>query len=52
MSKSLLLLLAGTVSAWLIMGWITKNFNEDFLFVLLFGVFVGYGVGRQEVDKE
>ena len=52
MSKAMLLLLAGIISAWLVMSFITKEFNEEFLLILLFGVFLGYGVGRREVDKE
>ncbi|MFS0688801.1 hypothetical protein AB1K89_06125 [Sporosarcina sp. 179-K 8C2 HS] len=48
MSKTLLILIAGILSAWLVIGFFTKNYDGDFLIILLFGVLVGYGVRKRE----
>ncbi|WP_338657424.1 hypothetical protein V6B14_23380 (plasmid) [Sporosarcina psychrophila] len=48
MSKNIMLLIAGILFAWLVFSIITKNFDGDFLLILLLGVFIGYGVGKKE----
>ncbi|PIC71211.1 tRNA U-34 5-methylaminomethyl-2-thiouridine biosynthesis protein [Sporosarcina sp. P16b] len=48
MSKSIMLLIAGILFAWLVISIITKNFDGDFLLILLLGVSIGYGVGKKE----
>ncbi|MCT2536259.1 hypothetical protein NC661_13515 [Aquibacillus koreensis] len=51
--KSLLLLLSGMISGWLILGFITSDFDDTPLFALLFGAAVGFSVGKkQKKDKE
>ena len=51
MSKTMLSLLAGILVAWLALGLITKNFNGEYLLTLLFGVFIGYGVKKKELEE-
>jgi len=46
--KSLLIAILGLITAWVILGLITKSFNYDILIGLLFGTFLGYRVAKQE----
>ncbi|MDV6379279.1 tRNA U-34 5-methylaminomethyl-2-thiouridine biosynthesis protein [Sporosarcina sp. GW1-11] len=48
MSKSIIGLIAGILSAWLVISIITKSFDSDSLLILLLGVFMGYGIGKKE----
>ncbi|WP_252504026.1 hypothetical protein [Sporosarcina sp. Marseille-Q4943] len=48
MSKTMISLIAGILFAWLVISFITKNFDGNFLFALLIGVFLGYGVKKKE----
>ncbi|WP_158232396.1 MULTISPECIES: hypothetical protein [unclassified Sporosarcina] len=48
MSKNIMLLIAGILFGWLVISIIKKNFDGDFLLILLWGVFMGYGVGKKE----
>lgn len=48
MSKNLILLTAGILFGWIIISIFTKNFDGDFLLILLLGVIIGYGVGYKE----
>ncbi|WP_157129912.1 tRNA U-34 5-methylaminomethyl-2-thiouridine biosynthesis protein [Sporosarcina ureae] len=48
MSKNLILLTAGILFGWIIISIFTKNFDGDFLLILLLGVIMGYGVGYKE----
>lgn len=51
MSKSIIGLIAGILFGWLVISIITKSFEGDSLLTLLFGVFMGYGIGKK-VQKD
>ncbi|MDW0111161.1 hypothetical protein [Sporosarcina aquimarina] len=51
MSKNIIWLVAGILVAWFVISILTKNFDGDFLLVLLLGVFIGYGVGKKENNE-
>lgn len=48
MSKNIVWLVAGILFAWVVISFITKNYDGDFLLIILIGVFMGYGVGKKE----
>ncbi|PIC79439.1 tRNA U-34 5-methylaminomethyl-2-thiouridine biosynthesis protein [Sporosarcina sp. P18a] len=48
MSKNIMLLISGILFGWSVISIITKNFDGDFLLILLLGVSIGYGVGKKE----
>ncbi|WOV83657.1 tRNA U-34 5-methylaminomethyl-2-thiouridine biosynthesis protein [Sporosarcina jeotgali] len=48
MSKNIIWLVAGILVAWFMISIFTKNYDGDFLLILLLGVFLGYGVGKTE----
>lgn len=51
MSKNMLSLLAGILVAWLAISFFTKNFDSNYLFTLLIGVFLGYQVNKKVPEK-
>ncbi|MFC5603181.1 hypothetical protein [Sporosarcina koreensis] len=50
MSKTMILLLAGILVGWVAVSLLTKDFVGTFLIAILFGVLLGYGVKKKEMD--
>ncbi|WP_407268486.1 hypothetical protein [Radiobacillus sp. PE A8.2] len=46
--KSLLFLILGIGSAWLLVALVTRNFDSDNLFTLIIGAFAGYFVALND----
>lgn len=51
MSKYLVMLIAGILVAWVVIGLFTKNFDGNFLIIFLLGVFLGYGIKKKEAKE-
>lgn len=51
MSKNLLMLLAGIVVGWLVLGIVTDHMDSEFLIAIVMGVLLGYGVKKKEVQE-
>lgn len=48
MSRAMISLIAGILTAWLAISMFTKDFDGNYLFTLLIGVFLGYEVKKKE----
>jgi hypothetical protein len=46
--KSLLLTILGAIVAWLVIGFISKNFETHTLYAVVIGVVVGHSIGKRQ----
>lgn len=52
MSKNMIFLVLGILTAWFVISFFTKDYSYEYLFTLFTGVFLGYGVGKKDADPE
>lgn len=47
--KSLSLAILGAITAWILLGVFTKDFETSSLIVLILGIVIGYSIGKKEI---
>jgi uncharacterized membrane protein YjjB (DUF3815 family) len=48
--KSLLLAILGVMVAWLVYGFISKDFETHTLYAVVIGIIVGHNIGKRQKD--
>jgi hypothetical protein len=49
--KDLVLGILGVVTGWIIWGYMTNDFSMGILFPLIYGLAIGFGIGKKEKVK-